>query len=156
MAVPDSVEGVLLESKRGPRCKVVARVRTYRALNWTGFGLAAYCIVFPFISPAMGRLLPRVWSVCAFKRMTGQPCPLCGLTRAFGALMRGDIRSALAYHPFVLLAASFIVGELVFRAFLLAVGREARLSRIFHADIAVHAVILLAYAVYVLHWMLAV
>lgn len=35
---------------------------------------------------------------CPFYRMFGIPCPCCGVTRAWIAFMRGDIRLAFAYH----------------------------------------------------------
>lgn len=35
---------------------------------------------------------------CLFRRLTGIPCPGCGLTRALLCLLRGDIRGALAYN----------------------------------------------------------
>lgn len=38
---------------------------------------------------------------CYFATITGLPCPGCGMTRATIAFLKGDIRLALAYHPFV-------------------------------------------------------
>lgn len=45
---------------------------------------------------AGGRGLP---SVCVFRRVTGHPCPLCGLSRSIAALSRGRIASSLRAHP---------------------------------------------------------
>lgn len=36
---------------------------------------------------------------CLFRRFTGLPCPGCGMSRAWLAVLRGDIAVALAYHP---------------------------------------------------------
>ena len=36
---------------------------------------------------------------CLFKIVTGLPCPGCGLTRAFSAVMHGDMKSAFFFHP---------------------------------------------------------
>jgi hypothetical protein len=36
---------------------------------------------------------------CPFRALTGLPCPLCGMTRAVTAAMRGDVWASLRYHP---------------------------------------------------------
>jgi hypothetical protein len=36
---------------------------------------------------------------CYFKATLGVPCPGCGLTRAYLALLEGDLSSAFFYHP---------------------------------------------------------
>ena len=38
--------------------------------------------------------------LCPFRLMTGLPCPGCGLTRSWIALVHGDISGSLAAHPF--------------------------------------------------------
>ena len=43
--------------------------------------------------------LPR--PVCYFRNVTGVPCPTCGSTRLFEALLAGDIADALASNPLV-------------------------------------------------------
>jgi len=35
---------------------------------------------------------------CLFAFLSGAPCPLCGATRALGALVHGDISAALRYN----------------------------------------------------------
>ncbi|OYV06151.1 MAG: hypothetical protein CFE26_07850 [Verrucomicrobiales bacterium VVV1] len=37
---------------------------------------------------------------CPFFGLTGKPCPGCGLTRASLAMLRGDWRAMLHFHPF--------------------------------------------------------
>lgn len=44
-------------------------------------------------------------TVCPFALTTGIACPGCGMTRAAGYLIRGDLSSALRYHPLVILIA---------------------------------------------------
>jgi hypothetical protein len=52
--------------------------------------------------------------VCAFRAITGVPCPTCGGTRALLALSRLDAAAALAWNPLVTLAvAAFLGGGLV-------------------------------------------
>lgn len=43
---------------------------------------------------------------CAFFRVTGVPCPGCGLTRACLLLLRGDLNTSVRFHAF---APVFIV-----------------------------------------------
>jgi hypothetical protein len=51
--------------------------------------------------------------VCLFRRVTGLPCPSCGLTRSFCAMSHGDLRSAGAYHPLGPLLFGLICASLV-------------------------------------------
>jgi hypothetical protein len=39
---------------------------------------------------------------CPFALITGTACPGCGMTRAASALVKGDVRAALTFHPLVL------------------------------------------------------
>ncbi len=52
-----------------------------------GFGIS-YLVIFQF------SLLPQ----CPFKVLTGYPCPACGMTRAFQAILNGDIIGSFSYH----------------------------------------------------------
>ncbi|EOT42567.1 DUF2752 domain-containing protein [Enterococcus dispar] len=36
---------------------------------------------------------------CPLKAVTGLPCPVCGMTRAFVHLAQGEITTAFYYHP---------------------------------------------------------
>jgi hypothetical protein len=36
---------------------------------------------------------------CPFLVVTGQPCPLCGGTRAFAQMWQGDLAGAARFHP---------------------------------------------------------
>ena len=40
-------------------------------------------------------------TICPFALCTGTACPGCGMTRAAGYLIRGDLGSAMSYHPLV-------------------------------------------------------
>lgn len=51
-------------------------------------------LVFTAADDSVRSVLPG----CLFKRMTGLPCPSCGLTRAFHAASRLDISRAFTCH----------------------------------------------------------
>ena len=64
-------------------------------------------------------LLVVVWQGwgCPFRNLTGMPCPGCGMTRAWFALLRLNILAAFRYHPMfwsvpVLMAYCFFDGRL--------------------------------------------
>jgi hypothetical protein len=81
----------------------------------TLFGAAILvCMVIP----------QEVWKnlpdLCLFHRCFGRPCPTCGLTRSWGALLHGEVATAFRYHllgPWLLalligiLALSFLKGR---------------------------------------------
>jgi hypothetical protein len=61
----------------------------------------------------LGALAVAIWSdfpLCPVAGTFGVPCPGCGLTRATLALLHGDVRGALRFHPLVWLMAPLFVG----------------------------------------------
>ena len=38
--------------------------------------------------------------VCLFRRITGRPCPSCGLTRSWHAFGHGRVGDSIRFHPF--------------------------------------------------------
>jgi hypothetical protein len=64
-------------------------------------GLLVTGVVFFYVvNPVTSRLLPP----CPFLWATGCYCPGCGAARAFHALARGDLGTALSYNPLLMLA----------------------------------------------------
>ena len=53
---------------------------------------------------------------CLFRRVTGLLCPGCGMSRALGALSRGDIRQAMEYNILSVTLLPVILLYLVFRS----------------------------------------
>jgi hypothetical protein len=48
---------------------------------------------------------------CAFRKLTGVPCPTCGTTRTALAMLDFDLASAFQFNPLAaLVGAAFIVG----------------------------------------------
>jgi hypothetical protein len=54
--------------------------------------------------------------LCLFRKVTGLPCPGCGMTRSFCALAKGNVHQSFLFHP---------LGPLVFLAFIVAWVRAA-------------------------------
>lgn len=58
---------------------------------------------------AAARFVPldRLPSTCVFYRVTGYPCPTCGMTRSLAALAHLDFRQALSFNPIAVILAGF-------------------------------------------------
>jgi hypothetical protein len=73
--------------------------------------------VLRWTAPAAGlallwRYTPPDLSLCGFRWLTGEPCPLCGLTHALFALAKGHFGEALHWHLLSPLAAAMLAGLL--------------------------------------------
>ncbi len=64
-------------------------------------------------------LFQKLMWPCVFHEMTGFYCPGCGGTRAFRAMLSGDFRKSLWYHPFILYGS--VVGGVYYFRYLLAI-----------------------------------
>ena len=53
--------------------------------------------------------------MCPFVLLTGYPCPLCGMTRAFFAFLRGDFKEAWRLHPFVFVIPVVLIIYVIWR-----------------------------------------
>jgi hypothetical protein len=96
-------------------------------------GVAAILVAGAFSLPR--GVLRDAPTLCPFRRVTGLPCPTCGLTRSWQAAAHLRLRDSLAYHP--LGAATFVAAVMVAlaepsagtgMAHALAQRREVRLS----------------------------
>ena len=61
--------------------------------------------------------------LCPMRRITGVWCPTCGMTRAVGWLVHGDLHQSLRYHP---LAPVLLIEGVIVAAFLLYRQRAMR------------------------------
>jgi hypothetical protein len=75
---------------------------------------------------APARLVDDGPVTCVVRRLTGRPCPACGLTRSWRAAAHGRPRESLTHHPFGLVT---MVGAAWFAADPGAEDRVARLDR---------------------------
>jgi hypothetical protein len=62
-------------------------------------------------------------SPCAILRLTGRPCPTCGMTTAFAWLVRGELARAWRANPAGLIAAVVCAGLVPWLGFVAATGR---------------------------------
>jgi hypothetical protein len=67
--------------------------------------------------------LPR----CPFLVLTGHPCPLCGGTRSFAYLWRGDLGRSLALYPLGPLLFAATVATVVTLGLALLTSRDLRI-----------------------------
>lgn len=116
--------------------------RTYRIINWVALGLVLYLLLLPFLSPLFEKCFPSVWGVCVYRELSGQPCPLCGMTRAVGTVLRGDFHRAASLNPLSIFAVLFILSEVIFRALLLRLHISRRFwSLLVNMDILAHVLL---------------
>jgi hypothetical protein len=68
-------------------------------------------------------LAPDVGTVCPLRRLTGVPCPFCGMTTGVVSTVHGDLSAAIAANP----AAPLLVLAVIAAWVLWAVGRRGPL-----------------------------
>jgi hypothetical protein len=65
------------------------------AFWWASLGLGTLLgIAFFLVEPGTAP------SLCVFRRVTNLPCPGCGMTRAVGFLLHGELLKSIRMHPF--------------------------------------------------------
>lgn len=128
---------------------VAASMRVSVSSAGLGSGMLFRALRLAVILAAAGAVLTVTGVGCIARTMTGIPCPGCGMTRAYLALLRGDAMAAAAYHPLfwtvpvaaVLMAAQGVAAA---RACAGPAGRARRARRMARACTA--ALVLLAVA----------
>ena len=82
---------------------------------------------------------------CPFRLVTGLKCPGCGITTMILALGRGDVGTALAANPFLLVTLPVPVGLFLRQAWLRAAGR--RFGRAENTLCLIYALLLVGWGV---------
>lgn len=83
---------------------------------------------------------------CLIRGTIGIPCPGCGITRAYDALLHGHILEAFHYHPLFLLPPIII--------FILLFRKQPKLNKIYNNDKLWWIIIGLFLVVYILRMIL--
>jgi hypothetical protein len=106
-----------------------------RALGFYWGAVATALLFAAPLAPRAAALLPQ----CAFRSLTGLPCPTCGATHAALALSRLDLAGAVSSNPLAVAgAAAFVAGGILAGILALAgrplseptLGPRARLTAI--------------------------
>ena len=86
-----------------PRGRVEVDLRPLRLLGIVMFVGAFVHPLLPFTGPVL----------CPLRRVTGVPCPFCGMTRGVIALAHGDLFSSLTFNPGAVVIVALAVAILV-------------------------------------------
>lgn len=85
-----------------PRKRHPGRPDTFH-LAWQSGVLLLALVLFSVVEPAE-------WLVCPFRRLSGWPCPLCGMTHALCAMGHGEVRRALEWNAAGVVVYGMIAG----------------------------------------------
>ena len=89
-------------------------------------------------------------TICMLRRLTGMPCPTCGVTRSLRALGQGEAAAAVGFHPLGPLYAAMLLAVMVRSAGIALRGRTwlERTARILACSLPIVAgLTMLVYAV---------
>lgn len=83
---------------------------------------------------------------CVHEKLTGEPCPSCGLSHAFSLIVRGRISEAMEWNSYSMRVFIFFAVQLLMRfgMALVTVKRNTDLQRIAVTDAAVSSVMTIA------------
>ena len=73
--------------------------------------------------------LPAVGPLCPLRRVTGIPCPFCGMTTGVIALSHGDVGASLAANPLAIVVVLAVLVACLPAAVRAALGRRVTFSQ---------------------------
>ena len=71
------------------------------SMGWAPLAAVAAYALLTVIGVRLSSALGVPFTACAFKMLTGVPCPSCGATRAGLALLQGHVADAFVVNPLV-------------------------------------------------------
>ncbi len=121
----------------------------YKVISIVILGLCIYGFLLPLISPLMEKMLPHIWT-CQFLRITGRPCPFCGITNGITNLYRMNFNGASILSMIVFF---LVLVETAFRTMvILTVSglKQKTVSRLVIVDVVYHTLLVGLTAFYVI------
>ncbi|MDA0991306.1 MAG: DUF2752 domain-containing protein [Verrucomicrobia bacterium] len=127
-------------------CDMAARYRTTNRLLAAVVGLS---FIWAWVLPLWMAVVPESLRTCGTLRWLNRPCPLCGLTRAFSQILRGNLAEAQQLNAIALPLFVLLVLELVGRIGLAVKPLAQRfVPATLSVDVRLHLVMVITYAVY--------
>ena len=123
-------------------------ISTYQKVNLTLLFFTVYCLSLPIISPIMSKIIPSLWQ-CNYKRITGKPCPLCGVTRDFKTILSGNNEKILLNNLSIFLLV-IVLSELIFRLTIAINFKISHSKKTVLFDIIIHTFIILTMSTLIL------
>lgn len=125
----------------------------YRTISIVILAVCIYFFLLPVISPLMEKLIPNIWT-CPFLKLTGTPCPFCGITRGLENIYSFSMGNA---STITLLAALMVVTETAFRIMIVTFMRSMRgktMENLIVTDVICHLLLVISVTIYVTMYML--
>lgn len=93
-------------------------IKTYKIICWVVLGIVVYFLLLPIISFYMSNVMPEIWK-CAFKSITGKPCPYCSITTDFKTIFQEKSINFHFKNQISLFIFIFLIFQLIYRPILL-------------------------------------